>query len=82
MSKNISRNLAFVLINTEIDAEIEVLAALRKIENVKKTYPVYGLYDIIAEVECDSMDQLKNVVSSNIKQLDKVKSTLTMMTRN
>ena len=71
--------IAFVLINAEIGSEGEVLKALREVEGVKEAYSVYGVYDIIAKIEADSMDKLKDVVSWRIRRLDKVRSTLTMI---
>jgi DNA-binding Lrp family transcriptional regulator len=71
--------MAFVLINTEMGSENEVLSALRKIENVKEAHIVYGVYDIVAKVEAESMEKLKDVITWNIRRLNKVKSTLTMM---
>jgi DNA-binding Lrp family transcriptional regulator len=70
---------AFVLINAEIGSENDVLAELKKIENVREAYVVYGVYDIIAKVESDSMDKLKSMVTWRIRRLDKVRSTLTMI---
>lgn len=71
--------LAFVLINAEIGSEDEVVIELRKIGNVKESYVVYGVYDIVAKVEADSMDKLKEIVTWKIRRLDKVRSTLTMI---
>lgn len=71
--------LAFVLINAEIGSEDEVGQELRKIANVKESYVVYGVYDIVAKVEAESMDKLKEVVTWKIRRLDKVRSTLTMI---
>lgn len=71
--------VAFVLINTEIGAMEEVLKAVRKIDGVKEAYNVYGVYDIIAKVESKSMEQLKEVVTRNIRQISQVRSTQTMM---
>mgnify|MGYP000536503929 CR=1 FL=1 len=71
--------IAFVLINAEIGAEEEVLKELKKIKNVKEAYVVYGVYDIIAKIEAENMDRLKEVVTWNIRRLDKVRSTLTMI---
>lgn len=70
---------AFVLINTEIGAEEEILQELRKIPNVKEAYVVYGVYDIIAKVEAENMDKLKEIISWKIRRLDRVRSTLTML---
>jgi len=71
--------LAFVLINAEIGSEDEVLTELRKLGNVKESYVVYGVYDIVAKVEAESMDKLKEIVTWKIRRLDKVRSTLTMI---
>jgi len=68
-----------VLINTEIGAEEEVLKQLKQMPPVKEAYLVYGVYDIVAKVEAESMDKLKETVSWNIRRLEKVRSTLTML---
>jgi len=70
-------SLAYVLINVELGAEEEVLGEVRKIPNVKECYRVYGIYDMIAKVEAESLDTVKQVVTSKIRRLPSVRSTLT-----
>ena len=70
---------AYVLINSEIGAEDVVLKELKKIKNVVEAYTVYGVYDIIAKVQAESMEKLKECVTWNIRRLEKVRSTLTMI---
>jgi len=70
---------AFVFITTEIGQEDQVIIDLQAIPEVKESYAVYGLYDVIVRVEADSMQRLKDVVSLRIRQLDTVRSTLTMV---
>jgi len=70
---------AFVLINVELGAEEELVKALKKIENVREVYVVYGVYDVIAKIEADSMEKVKETVTWKIRRLDKVRSTLTMI---
>jgi len=70
---------AFVLINTEIGSENEVLEKLKTVEGVEEAFAVYGVYDIIARVKADTMDRLKEIVTWRIRRLDKVRSTLTMI---
>ena len=71
---------AFVLINTEIGSEADVLKELKKVEGVSdEAWAVYGVYDIIARVKADTMDRLKEIVTWRIIRLDKVRSTLTMI---
>jgi DNA-binding Lrp family transcriptional regulator len=71
--------MAYVLITTEAGAVDSVLKALKKMDSVKDTYMVYGVYDIIATVKAETMDKLREIVTWNLRSLDKVKSTLTMI---
>lgn len=71
--------MAYVLINTEIGSESEVLEALEKIKNVKEAHAVYGVYDIVAKIEAESMDKLKEIVTWKVRRLNKVRSSLTMI---
>jgi DNA-binding Lrp family transcriptional regulator len=71
--------LAFLLINTALGSEDQVVGELRKIPNVKQVYPVYGVYDIVAKVEAESMGKLKEIVSLKVRKLENVRSTLTMI---
>ena len=68
---------AFVFINVEPDSETEVLERLREVPEVKEAYFVYGVYDIVAKVETDSMDRLKEVITWKVRRLDSVRSTTT-----
>lgn len=70
---------AFVLINTEIGSEADVLKDLKKVEGVEEAHAVYGVYDIIARVKANTMDRLKEIVTWKVRRLDKVRSTLTMI---
>ena len=70
---------AFVLLNAELGAETEVLKGLKDVKEVKEAHMLYGVYDIIARIETDTMQELKDVISWKIRRLDKVRSTLTMI---
>ncbi|MCC2649171.1 MAG: putative transcriptional regulator, AsnC family [Nitrososphaeraceae archaeon] len=52
---------------------------MKSIPGVKEAYTVYGVYDIMIKVEADSMDKLKEFISSKIRRVKGVKSTLTML---
>ena len=70
---------AILLLNTDLGHEKEILAALGAIENVKEAHQVYGVYDIIAKVEAESLEKVKDIVTGRMRRLDKVRSTLTMV---
>jgi DNA-binding Lrp family transcriptional regulator len=69
--------LCYVLVNVEPGSEEKVLSEVRKVPHVKRSHRVYGVYDMIVEVEADSMDALKEIVTWKIRRLEGVRSTLT-----
>jgi len=70
---------AYVLINAEVGLEEKIMDELKEIPEVKEAHQLYGVYDIIARVESDTMLNLKNAISNKIRKLEKVRSTLTMI---
>ncbi|MFQ5977387.1 MAG: Lrp/AsnC family transcriptional regulator [Candidatus Heimdallarchaeota archaeon] len=70
---------AFVLINSEIGAENKVVDAVKQIPAVQESYIVYGVYDVILRVTAPTMDELKGMILTNIRGLENVRSTLTMI---
>jgi DNA-binding Lrp family transcriptional regulator len=71
--------MAYVLLNTEIGSELNVLEALKKVEGVKEAHNLWGVYDIIASVKADTMDELTFIITERIKEIGKVNAKLTMI---
>ena len=71
--------VAFVLINSELGFEEEIVSELNKIVGVREVYQVYGVYDIIVKIEGETMEKVKDIVTWKIRRLDRVRSTLTMI---
>jgi DNA-binding Lrp family transcriptional regulator len=70
---------AYVLINTEMGKEEDVLKALKQLPYVTEAHMVYGVYDIIAKVEADSLERVKETISSRVRRLEHVRSTLSII---
>lgn len=71
---------AYVLMNTELAKEEEVVKELMKIEGVREAYALYGIYDVIAEVEAESMEKIREIVLTRIRRLENVRTTITLIT--
>ncbi|MFQ6085830.1 MAG: Lrp/AsnC ligand binding domain-containing protein [Candidatus Bathyarchaeia archaeon] len=71
---------AFILISAEVGGEDEILNELKRIEQIIEAYKLYGVYDLIAILETKDMDELNRIVWNSIRRLDKVRSTVTMVT--
>ncbi len=70
--------IAYVMINCDLGAEESIIKELKHFENVKETHGVYGAYDIIAKVESENQEALREAITWKIRKLDKVRSTLTL----
>jgi DNA-binding Lrp family transcriptional regulator len=70
---------AIVLINTDLGAERDVANKLRSSPYVTEAHLVYGTYDIIAIVEADTPSKLKDIITYNIRGLDKIRTTISMI---
>ncbi len=71
---------AFVLLNTELGQESKIIEALEGVGEITQIYSLYGIYDLIIEMEADTMDRVKEVVFNRVRRLDNVKSTITLLT--
>ena len=71
--------MAYVLINTEPKNMEKVVTTLEKLDSVVEVFPVYGVYDVIAKVQAESMEKLKDIVTWKVRSLDDVRSTITML---
>lgn len=74
----------YILINSDLGSDVEIIQKIKQIldkeSGVKyEVQGVYGVYDIIVKITADSMDHLRSIITSNIRKIDKVYSTLTMM---
>jgi DNA-binding Lrp family transcriptional regulator len=76
---NSNMHSAFILVNSELGKENHIVKELRQIPNVKEVYPVYGVYDVLMELEADSMEVLRETITTKVRKLDGIKSTLTMI---
>jgi DNA-binding Lrp family transcriptional regulator len=70
---------AYVLLNTEIGAENQVLNALKKTEGVIEAHSLWGVYDIIVNVEAETVEKLKFIVANRIGKINQVHSKLAMI---
>ena len=71
---------AFVLLNTELGQESGIAEALDGVEEIIAIHSLYGIYDLIIEMEAESMEKVKEIVFNKVRRLENVKSTITLLT--
>ena len=75
---------AFVLVNSELSFDMEIIAKIKEIFSTEKDLQyeiqgVYGVYDIVVKVSSEDSPKLRKIITSQIRKIDRVQSTLTMM---
>ena len=71
-------NIAYVLVQSTIGHEMEVLSDLIKIEFVKEAKGTFGYYDILVKIEAPSEKEIERVITKNIRKVKNINSTTTL----
>jgi len=70
---------AYVMLNCELGAEAEIIEKLRELEEVKDVFETIGTHDMLIKLQADNFEKVREIVSRNIQQLPKVRSTSTLI---
>ena len=69
----------YVLINCELGSEEAVISELKSIDGVGEVHGTFGAYDILAKVQSDQVEKLREIITWKIRKIPKIRSTLTLM---
>jgi len=69
---------AYILISCEIGTENELASNLKSISEIKNILVTYGDYDIVAEAQTNTSEQMDLLITSQIRKLQKIRSTITL----
>ena len=67
------------MMNCDLGSETDLIKSLEKIEGVKEAYGIFGLYDLIVQIELDSENAIQNAVTKTIRKMSKIHSTMTLI---
>ncbi len=70
---------AYVMINCEPGKENSIIDQLKPIKDVKEVQSVYGNYDILVKLECESIDCMRDIITRQIRLLKDVRCTTTVI---
>ena len=68
---------AYVLIQTEVGKAATVATQVADISGVVRAEDVTGPYDVIAEAEADTVDDLGRIIVSRVQLIEGITRTLT-----
>jgi DNA-binding Lrp family transcriptional regulator len=70
---------AFLFINAELLFIEDVINKLEEVPEIVDVYKVQGIYDIIARVNSDTEEKLKELISERIRRIDRITGTVTVI---
>jgi len=70
---------AYVLINCELGSEESIISQLKNIDGIIEVHGTFGAYDILAKIESSTVEALRETITWEIRKIDKIRSTLTLM---
>lgn len=70
-------NIAYVLVQSTIGHEMEVLRDLLKFDIVKEAKGTFGYYDILVKIEAESEKEIEKLLQKN-KKVKNVNTTTTL----
>ena len=71
-------NIAYVLVQSTIGHEMEVLNALLKIDLIKEAKGTFGYYDILVKIEASSEKEIERIITKNIRKVKNIIATTTL----
>ena len=71
--------VAYVLLIVKPGEESNVAEKLKAVKEIKDVSVVYGEYDIIAKIEMENMEGLQNFLIKEIRAMDEIERTSTMI---
>ena len=69
---------AYVMMNCNLGEEKTVIKSLEKIVGIKEAHGTLGLYDIVAQIECATDDEVQKIVTQHIRKISKIQSSMTL----
>ncbi|MCH7758238.1 MAG: Lrp/AsnC ligand binding domain-containing protein [Thaumarchaeota archaeon] len=73
--------IAYVLIKSDLGAEQKVIEQLEKLEQVVRIDRTFGDYDMVVKMESENIEKIRETIARNIKKIDKVRATRTLVKR-
>ena len=71
-------NIAFVLVQSTIGHEMEVLNDLLKLDYVKEENGTFGYYDILVKIEAPSENEIEKIITKKVRKVKNVNTTTTL----
>ena len=74
--------VVYVLIKCDLCAEEPIIEKLKKEDEIKDVFETFGAHDIMAKVESDNLENLRETIARKIQKIEKIRSTVTLIKKD
>lgn len=75
----VGKETAYIMINCEVGYEESIIEQLMTIEGVTEVQGVLGNFDILVRIEVASINALREIITSKIRKIQKIRCTTTVV---
>ena len=68
-----------MLLTCESGSDDYVISALKSIDSVKSVVGVFGTYDLLAKLEADTEEKIRDIITKKIRKIQRIRATCTLM---
>ena len=69
---------AFTLISCDMGTGEKIVENLKTIDGIKNATVTYGEYDIVIEAETENEAKMNDLITTKIRKIEKIRSTITL----
>ena len=73
------KETAYIMINCEVGHEQSIIEQLKTIDGIKEVQGVLGNFDILARVEVPTIEDLREIITSKIRKIQRIHCTTTVI---
>ena len=73
---------AYVMINCDLGAEAAIIEQLKELEQVADVFETIGTHDMMVKLQAENFEKIREIVSRNIQQIKKIRSTSTLIKKD
>ena len=70
--------ISLVLVTCRTGKERHVQEQIKKIKGVREVHLLFGVYDISVKIECETPEELRDIVINHIRRIEGVRETKTL----
>ena len=79
LDKTKTTTKAYLMINCESGSETQVLDELKTFPAIRKAEMTIGRHDILALIQADSTDELRDIITMKIRKIPEISCTTTLV---